>query len=270
MSIHDNCLQVPVHVPISLISIMSWTAKVVVLHVFSCIKWYHGSDCPGEQWKSTLLHLTQQTNADSLVLLDWYLQDNDDHYLAGLATNHFFVEKEVSILGHADMKSGLSEKVSNMKKSMSSLGLIGFRGPASEASAITDLVVSNSEAFYWLLPGPPNILPEKLRLTSLVFFYECREENLVTLKETYSIKTQIRVETEISRSFEGHWTILANSSMWQRRSDLKGVTLVNSILPFAYFNKKNDNSQDEIPYVGFLQDILNILQEQLNFKVPKW
>ncbi len=145
-----------------------------------------------------------------------------------------------------------------------------------------DLVVdvTRSPGVHWLLPAATEVPVEKMRLDSLFFLYRCGDDDQassVFVDEIYSIKGEIPVRNlwlqgamsqpdgssdAISRTRD------SERFMWKRRSDLRGVRLVNSVLPVMYFNQRvEDDGQGGSPYKGLFQDILDLLKTALNFSV---
>ena len=57
---------------------------------------------------------------------------------------------------------------------------------------------------------------------------------------------------------------MADTNIWERRSDLQGLTLVNLNLEYPPFNYW---SEEEGKYSGFMSDILSELEDRLNFSV---
>ncbi len=143
--------------------------------------------------------------------------------------------------------------------------LLTFFLSAPKATWVKDVIHEASHKFHWWLPSLLGLSLEKLRLDSLVFSYDCNDHHVV-IKETYTIKGVKTVENRLYESSDDGevWSQVSEPFIWRRRSDLKGLTLTNSLMPYSYLNIPLDG---ETPYRGFVPDLLSSLQSQANFKV---
>ena len=92
----------------------------------------------------------------------------------------------------------------------------------------------------WLIETIANSDLKQLRLDSRVFKYNCNEtSDILTIGEIYSIKNEHIVEHEKILEYnntDNQMQYFESSFMWQRRQDLKGITLVNTNLEWdSYF-----------------------------------
>ncbi len=139
-----------------------------------------------------------------------------------------------------------------------------FSAVPVESSFLKEQILERSHRLHWLLPLPVGLALKRLRLDSLLFLYECVGSNIF-IRETYTIKENVTITNDLSqRDSNGIWTDLAESFIWRRRSNLRGITLVDSVMDFSYFNIWSSRDGG---YKGFLPDILRILRTYTNFQV---
>ncbi len=121
----------------------------------------------------------------------------------------------------------------------------------------------------WLINEVQNIetvssnLPLTLESNLLAFEFDNVTEN-VNISEIYSIKSNNE-----RRNHFGYWNTqeglaVPEPVIWERRSDLSGVTLINTVLdwkPMIAFDPNNDT------ITGLFPDILFYIQAHLNFRL---
>ena len=107
-----------------------------------------------------------------------------------------------------------------------------------------------------------------LRLNSEVYVYECRD-SVITLDEVYAISGHGIVRQEIGRfEDEEEATLDVSEFIWERRSDLKGVTLTNVVLDFGRFAEMQRTENGTIDGgKGLSVEIVQQLSEELNFSI---
>ena len=101
---------------------------------------------------------------------------------------------------------------------------------------------------------------------------EGEDDEVVEISETFTITS---VKSRVTRTISfGTWTPMEEEDkggglsvpepvVWERRSDLSGVTLVNTVLDFEYMvNLMTDN----VTMTGLMVDVLELLQKSLNFR----
>jgi len=117
------------------------------------------------------------------------------------------------------------------------------------------LLTSKGEAAgIWNLP---------LRLDSEVYILENAENDSIIFHEMYKIKNELNVE-QIACSWKNEeWTKKLRPK-WKRRLDLRGITLIDSMLPYAVLNEHANGT-----YKGLLAEVLNIMMTEANFTVDK-
>jgi hypothetical protein len=120
--------------------------------------------------------------------------------------------------------------------------------------------------FHIIMPRIRNTsVDHHFRLDTNIVFYEKTSEGF-DLKEDFAIKAGPRIEQYI-----GNWTIvdrlqIIHPSIWQRRSDLRGILLHNCVMPYFKYTQVTLNEKEEvIRTTGTLQQVLFRLQEILNF-----
>ena len=121
--------------------------------------------------------------------------------------------------------------------------------------------------FVWLveenqeIEGVSSKLPLTLESNLLAFAVDDMSAN-ISISELYSIKSSTKRKT-----YFGYWNlqeglVVPEPVIWERRSDLSGVTLINTVLewqPLITLGSNNDTS-------GFFPDILSYIQAHLNYR----
>ncbi len=106
-------------------------------------------------------------------------------------------------------------------------------------------------------------LPLSLKSNFLTF---CSSEASFEVTETFkinSIKSHILKENYFGNwTFEGGLTV-PNPRLWERRSDLSGVELLNTVKNFKFVNNLDT---DNLTATGMMPDVLHLLQASLNFR----
>ncbi len=121
---------------------------------------------------------------------------------------------------------------------------------------------------YWLVPPLTNARTLPLRFDSLVFSYSMKNVSFITITEMYAVKGAVYFKEPVAdvNTETGLVLYAKASSIWDRRTDMKGVILVNSYLPYATFNLPVTTEENKTHYVGFMADIVYGLETALNFQ----
>ncbi len=119
----------------------------------------------------------------------------------------------------------------------------------------------------WLAPASEdNIvaseqLPLSLYSNVLLYSEGAEHEENITVTEVYSIKSHHRRNNSFAQ-----WTksglVVPEPATWNRRSNLTGITLVSTVLEWNPFSIMRPNGT----ITGFFPEILNALQDMLNFR----
>ncbi len=125
---------------------------------------------------------------------------------------------------------------------------------------------------HWLLTGidPLTNIPKELRLDSNWYTIH----DMFGTHNSYRVKEQYRVKQgNVITSDLGSWTqedglkvVIPNK--WERRSDLNGALLVNTVLnydPLSILEKDRMVNKDRMDYDGFMADLFFFLKDRLNF-----
>ena len=123
-------------------------------------------------------------------------------------------------------------------------------------------------SYTWLMPTTFHIPKTMLKLNSKVYQYSFISHESVILSEVYAIKKEILIRQEILS-----WTYLTGKFKWLlsenkavRRSDLRGITLLDSNVPYTpYAIKCIPICENNKTFKGFTPDIVTALQSVLNF-----
>ncbi len=143
----------------------------------------------------------------------------------------------------------------------------------------TDAAWSNSHfrrQFTWLLPSGASgasasaamnlpFSPTILRLDSNVLLHSPAVGGVTTtVREVYSVKTTAAVVGGFgSYSYRSGMLTVSQPSTWRRRTDLRGVTVVNSVVGYNPFVYRAD-TQDP---TGLMIDVLTSITERVNLTV---
>ena len=125
---------------------------------------------------------------------------------------------------------------------------------------------------HWLLTGidPLTNIPKELRLDSNWYTIH----DMFGTHNSYRVKEQYRVKQgNVITSDLGSWTqedglIVVIPNKWERRSDLNGALLVNTVLnydPLSILEKDRMVNKDRMDYDGFMADLFFFLKDRLNF-----
>ena len=106
-----------------------------------------------------------------------------------------------------------------------------------------------------------------LRLDSKVYFYDLFDNGTgADIEEGYYIKSKVRVRRTVGRWTGGSKVSLdVQFNIWERRADLKGVELVNAVMPLSILTIVDCDSSKPLRVSGYLIDLFALIQERLNF-----
>ena len=107
----------------------------------------------------------------------------------------------------------------------------------------------------YFLPPLKSLPPVSLRLDSNVFLYD---DNL-NLLEAYSVKGGNNIMNKIG-SLENGKLLVKDFFKWNRRTNLQGAVLVNTVINWLAVVRHNGTHLN-----GFLGDIMKYLEKSLNF-----
>ncbi len=124
----------------------------------------------------------------------------------------------------------------------------------------------------WLLPESEiinsDLLPLTLRSTLLTFSTTNKSDE-VKITETFAINT---VKSSVVKNiFFGTWDLQSGLDvpqplLWERRSDLTGVTLVDSV---NFVDKISFYMSDNETLTGMMPELLGLLQDELHFRLER-
>jgi len=117
----------------------------------------------------------------------------------------------------------------------------------------------------WLVPKEEIHMstPLSLHLDSMLLSYEASVNFGYEIYEHYGFENQTHVESYLGNLSEHGFALEKPEYIWNRRSDLNGVTLKNCAL---HWRKLNDLSVEGKPR-GIFPEVLQMLQRSLNFSV---
>ena len=125
------------------------------------------------------------------------------------------------------------------------------------------------QRFYWLFEKDETVMKllraTPLRLDSLLFTYECKSDGSIAIEEYYKIKSELFF-TNFLGNFGPSDAEAAETDLefiWWRRSNLTGVTLQNSVLPWGKYVVLDEAS--ESGFSGMLAEVAEALQSVMNF-----
>ncbi len=112
----------------------------------------------------------------------------------------------------------------------------------------------------------------RLRLDSQLYMYEVsRNGSAIRLMEAYAIKGGPVIVQEIGmwhNSDEGLQIYVP--LVWERRSDLRGTTLVNGILPYGVYNDVHTKENGDVEATsGAFADLLEAMRQEMNFNLKQ-
>jgi len=116
-----------------------------------------------------------------------------------------------------------------------------------EAISLSDYFESRTVFYLTTESTNLNLLP--LRLDSMLFLYN---RSTCSLSEVYKVKNGPMRQNELGKWYyhNGEWFLTSKVNLWERRSNLTGITIVNSLLP--YNPLICDTNQDGIADAGML------------------
>ena len=122
---------------------------------------------------------------------------------------------------------------------------------------------------YWpqkvpmLIPRTCDITTAQLRLDSQVFLFSA-DKGVYVIEEAYAVKNGPLIIERVGRwkQNRNQFEQDCNPNIWERRTDLRGIELINLHLDFPPLMFW---SEEEEKYDGFMNDILRDLERKLNF-----
>lgn len=122
----------------------------------------------------------------------------------------------------------------------------------------------------WIVNSIEESNKKMLRLDSSIYQYKCNDDNSVlTMNEVYAVKNKYVMENQKVVQYDANEDIItyfANPFMWERRQNLTGITIINSVLEwdnFMFIEEKDG----QILYNGFLPELVKSMQKIMNFDV---
>ena len=114
----------------------------------------------------------------------------------------------------------------------------------------------------WLIPIDINVTHLHLRLDSQFYQYECdNESEIFKLYETFAVKFVSRKTQLLTLWTQNEGFLLQPEYIWLRRSNLSGVTLVNTVNPWDNFYNRNIEESGKISHYGFFTSVINAIKE---------
>ncbi len=113
------------------------------------------------------------------------------------------------------------------------------------------------------------IEPENLRLDSKLFFYEDDAVGDFVIKEKYAIKSGPAITQVVGTWNETAGLDIPEPNVYERRSNLRGVSLVNALMAWDYYHELQlDEAEEQVLGVtGVFAEVAAVLAEKLNFKL---
>ncbi len=107
-----------------------------------------------------------------------------------------------------------------------------------------------------------------LRLDSQLYIYQSTAKGY-KLYEMYVIKKEVTVLQRIGEWTDQSGLHLYDHNIFSRRSDLRGVQLVDSVLPTSMLSlvTSADDRDNVIERGGYFSDVLSVLSDRLNFTI---
>ncbi len=122
----------------------------------------------------------------------------------------------------------------------------------------------------WIVNTIEESSKKRLRLDSSVYEYKCDEGNsIISLNEIYAVKNKYIMENQKVVQYdanENQITYFANPFMWERRQNLTGITLINTVLEwdnFMFIEEKDGKTLHN----GFLPQLVYSVQKIMNFDI---
>jgi len=98
---------------------------------------------------------------------------------------------------------------------------------------------------------------------SMLLSYEQNLNDSFSIYEHYGFDSEVKVKSLLGHVSSSQWTSEEPQYIWERRSDLKGVTLRNLAI---HWRELNDLQEWGNPK-GFFPDVINVFKSKLNFSV---
>ena len=164
---------------------------------------------------------------DTIVFLQWQEQEilqavRSSNNIGAVSLDSISAEGQVNILKRSDWRNGLVWLKSAMD--------IVLLSSAAENGLL--------EKYTWLVPEKLNTSGLNLRLDSRLYKYSCMAMGVVKIKEVYAVKKFHRMEKDVAiwNSSSEMLTFLSNPFIWERRSNLSGVNLTNTVNSWGEFS----------------------------------
>ena len=123
-----------------------------------------------------------------------------------------------------------------------------------------------SKNIFWLAIDEGDLTNLKnlpLTLESNLLLYSMRVDGSISLREAYLVKSQVLKENHFGTWSESEGLSVTQEERWERRADLTGVTLVNTV---SKWPGMMDPSPDKKTTGGLFGHIMTSLQACLNFR----
>ena len=174
------------------------------------------------------------------------------------------VHQSVAFISYANFE--LQEVVSYINGIKHALDAVFFLG--SDHSELVNLLGSSTDIFHsHVLSVMENhvSLDLHLRLDTNIIFYTPYNTNYL-LSEKYAVKEGPIVEKHIGNFSQEVGLLIEIPHLWERRSDLKKIELIDTVLDYPVLRKFTKKKNGEIlKENGIAPDILAVLQKRLNF-----
>ncbi len=118
-----------------------------------------------------------------------------------------------------------------------------------------------------LIPWPPYKYPKVglPGLNSQVYYYKQSDNEGIDIVEEYCVKSGPLITNRIGSWNQSQGLRIAEPNINERRADLKGVRLVNGLMPWRVFNTLRTGNGTILESIGPIPDIFNYLSTKLNF-----
>ena len=132
----------------------------------------------------------------------------------------------------------------------------------------SSLLVCNQIKYSWLmeeetnvwLTDAPMLTGQNLTLSSTIVSHDAKNKQV---EEYYAVKGKLLTNvlgTWDPIQIQG-FKVKASDAMWERRSDLQGMVIKASVLPWNFMSSRDEDGK----WRGFLVEVLEVLGQGLNF-----
>ncbi len=236
-------------------TVHKWCKCVLLLVIITMLgRAVSGDDCPDQEHLEIVLQaLSQAFNIRDIILFDI-------PYKQGF---NIVPLRPVTFLGDLD----ISDRIYHLSER---LGILSTENTMVVVAEDLDKINLENKTHntYWLVPPWANASSLSLRFDSLVFSYNSQNASTITITEMYAAKSNVYFKEPVAdvNTNTGLMQYTKASSIWDRRINMKSVTLVNSYLPYATFNLPVTTEEGKTHYVGFMSDVVYGLESVLNFQ----